>query len=57
VEGYTSLLRVDAPVISAGALGMLGERLYAAGRPFAPDEAVYLRAPDVTLSTPKRVTS
>ena len=36
---------------------MLGERLYAAGRPFAPADALYLRAPDVTLSTPKRVTS
>jgi tRNA threonylcarbamoyl adenosine modification protein YeaZ len=57
VEGYAGLERVDATQISAGALGMLAERLFAAERPFAPDEALYLRAPDVTLSTPKRVGS
>ena len=57
VEGYAALERVDAAQISAGALGMLAERLFAAGRPFAADEALYLRAPDVTLSTPKRVGS
>jgi tRNA threonylcarbamoyl adenosine modification protein YeaZ len=57
VDGYAGLERVDATQISAGALGMLAERLFAAGRPFAADEALYLRAPDVTLSTPKRVGS
>jgi tRNA threonylcarbamoyl adenosine modification protein YeaZ len=56
VEGYASLERVDAAEISAGSLGMLAERLYAAGRPFGPKEPLYLRAPDVTLSAPKRVT-
>ena len=49
--------RIDAPVIPAGPLGMLGERLHAAGRAFGPAEPLYLRAPDVTLSTPKRVTA
>jgi tRNA threonylcarbamoyl adenosine modification protein YeaZ len=49
--------RLDAAVIPAGALGMLGERLFAAGRPFGPPEPLYLRAPDVTLATPKRVGS
>jgi len=57
VDGYADLVRVDAPTVSAGALGMLAERLSAAGRPFASADALYLRAPDVTLSTPKRVTS
>jgi len=57
VTGYQALERIDAATVSAGALGMLGERLYAAGRPFATADALYLRAPDVTLSTPKRVTS
>ena len=56
VEGYATLDRVDAVEISAGSLGMLAERLYAAGRRFGPTEPLYLRAPDVTLSAPKRVT-
>ena len=56
VDGYPGLERIDAATVSAGALGMLAERLFAAGRPFASSEALYLRAPDVTLSTPKRVT-
>lgn len=57
IDGYAALSRVDAAEVSAGALGMLAERLYAAGRQFASSDALYLRAPDVTLSTPKRVTS
>lgn len=40
--------RVDAALIPAGPLGMLAERLFAAGRPFGPAEPLYLRAPDVT---------
>jgi hypothetical protein len=36
---------------------MLAERLHAAGPPLSSADALYLRAPDVTLSTPKRVTS
>ncbi|MFF1572781.1 tRNA (adenosine(37)-N6)-threonylcarbamoyltransferase complex dimerization subunit type 1 TsaB [Leifsonia sp. NPDC058292] len=55
---HPSLTRFDAHQISAGALGMLAELLYANGRPFAPDEPLYLRSPDVTLSAgPKRVSA
>ena len=57
VDGYAGYLRLDAAAIPAGPLGMLGERLFAAGRAFGPTEPLYLRAPDVTPSTgPKRVT-
>ncbi|MCW2957114.1 MAG: tsaB [Thermoleophilia bacterium] len=48
--------RVDAHEISAGWLGMVAERTWAAGRAFPSADAVYLRSPDVTLSAPKRVT-
>ena len=53
----------EAPTIPAGALGMLAERAFAAGRLFGPggiaasDQPLYLRQPDVTISAgPKRVT-
>ena len=53
----------ETPTISAGALGMLAERAFAAGRLFGPGglaasaEPLYLRQPDVTISAgPKRVT-
>src|SRR3954468_9779850 len=56
VEGYGNYRRVDAATIPAGALGMLGERLFAAGREFGPSEPLYLRPPDGTVpSGPKRV--
>lgn len=49
---------IEATEVSAGALGMLAETLYANGRSFAADEPLYLRSPDVTLSAgPKRVSS
>ncbi|WP_353826765.1 tRNA (adenosine(37)-N6)-threonylcarbamoyltransferase complex dimerization subunit type 1 TsaB [Agromyces sp. SYSU T0242] len=49
-------IRLDAGTVSAGALGMLAELAVAAGRlPIADDQPLYLRAPDVTLSTAKRV--
>ncbi|MCX7523253.1 tRNA (adenosine(37)-N6)-threonylcarbamoyltransferase complex dimerization subunit type 1 TsaB [Microbacterium sp. STN6] len=55
---HAGLARFDAATVSAGALGMLAESLYAHGRPFAGEEPLYLRSPDVTLSTgPKRVNS
>jgi tRNA threonylcarbamoyl adenosine modification protein YeaZ len=42
--------------VRAAALGLLAERLYLLGRPFGPDQPLYLRAPDVTISKgPKRV--
>ncbi|CAN5330739.1 tRNA (adenosine(37)-N6)-threonylcarbamoyltransferase complex dimerization subunit type 1 TsaB [soil metagenome] len=53
--GYRTL---HVAQVSAGDLGLYAEALYANGRPFAADEALYLRSPDVTLSAgPKRVTS
>ena len=56
VAGYDGYRRVDAAGIPAGQLGMLGERLFAAGRGFGPSEPLYLRPPDVTPSSaPKRV--
>ena len=57
VDGYAGYRRLDAATIPAGPLGMLGERLFAAGRAFGPSEPLYLRPPDVTPSAgPKRVT-
>ena len=72
VRGPELLPRVDlaklgpvheTPTISAGALGMLAERAFAAGRLFGPgglaasEQPLYLRQPDVTISSgPKRVT-
>jgi tRNA threonylcarbamoyl adenosine modification protein YeaZ len=50
-------IRLDAVEVSAGSLGMLAERLWTAGAGFAPDEPLYLRSPDVTLSSRKRVTA
>lgn len=42
--------------VSAAALGMLGEMLFANGRAFAADVPLYLRSPDVTVpGAPKRV--
>jgi hypothetical protein len=44
--------------VSADSLGMIAELQFANARAFAPDEPIYLRSPDVTLSAgPKRVTS
>jgi tRNA threonylcarbamoyl adenosine modification protein YeaZ len=57
VEGYVRFDRVDATTISAASLGLLADRMRALGRPFAADQPLYLRAPDVTPSPgPKRVT-
>src|SRR5690606_15128054 len=58
VPGFDAFTRVDAQVVSAGALGMLAETVFFAGWPFAGPEPLYLRSPDVTVSAgPKRVTS
>jgi len=44
--------------VSAAALGLLGETLFAHRRSFAADEPLYLRSPDVTVpGAPKRVSS
>lgn len=57
VAGHGSPRLIEARTVSAAALGLLAESLYANGRPFAADVPLYLRSPDVTLSAgPKRVT-
>jgi tRNA threonylcarbamoyl adenosine modification protein YeaZ len=56
VPGFETYRRVDADVVSAASLGLVAELLYLHKRPFASNEALYLRSPDVTLSAgPKRV--
>ncbi|MGV8885891.1 MAG: tRNA (adenosine(37)-N6)-threonylcarbamoyltransferase complex dimerization subunit type 1 TsaB [Microbacteriaceae bacterium] len=58
VPGFAGYRRVDAGLVSAASLGLLAEKLYLHGRPFAGGDALYLRSPDVTVSAgPKRVTS
>jgi tRNA threonylcarbamoyl adenosine modification protein YeaZ len=58
VPHFDTYRLIEAGTVSAAALGMLAETMYVNRRPFAPDEAIYLRAPDVTMSAgPKRVTS
>lgn len=58
VADFHAYRLIEAVEVSAGALGMLAESLYAHRRPFAADEPLYLRSPDVTISAgPKRVTS
>lgn len=57
VPDFANYRRLDASVVSAGALGMLAETLFAHKRAFAGEQPLYLRSPDVTLSTGrKRVT-
>lgn len=57
VEGREAT-RLDAEEVSAGAAGILAEMLYFHGRSFAGREPLYLRSPDVTVSSgPKRVTA
>jgi tRNA threonylcarbamoyl adenosine modification protein YeaZ len=56
VPVFSSLTRVDAAEVSAASLGLVAELMYLHHRPFAGGEALYLRSPDVTLSSgPKRV--
>ncbi|MCU1551180.1 MAG: tsaB [Glaciihabitans sp.] len=56
VPGYDRYRRFDAAEVSAASLGLVAELLYLHRRPFAGSEALYLRSPDVTLSSgPKRV--
>lgn len=56
VTDYDGYRRIDAATIDAGALARLALAMLDAGADFAAPEPIYLRAPDVTLSTPKRVT-
>jgi tRNA threonylcarbamoyl adenosine modification protein YeaZ len=52
-ERYPGVTVLDPPTVSAASLALVAELLLAAGRPLGPDEALYLRAPDVTLPVPK----
>ncbi|MFJ8896209.1 tRNA (adenosine(37)-N6)-threonylcarbamoyltransferase complex dimerization subunit type 1 TsaB [Leifsonia sp. NPDC102414] len=55
---HAGMTRFDASTVSAGALGMIAELRYANGLSFDADEPLYLRSPDVTLSSgPKRVSA
>jgi len=54
VPGY---VRIDAATIDVRLLGLLALARLDAGAEPGPAEPVYLRAPDVTLSSPKRVTA
>lgn len=57
VTDYEGYLRLDVDWVSAASVGLLAERLFEHGRPFAGPEPLYLRSPDVTISAgPKRVT-
>jgi tRNA threonylcarbamoyl adenosine modification protein YeaZ len=56
VDGYAGLHRLDAAEVSAASAGLLAEGLFQHRRAFAGPEALYLRAPDVTVPAgPKRV--
>lgn len=56
VPDYDDHPRLDVSEVSAGSLGMLAERMFEHGRPFAGEAPLYLRSPDVTVSAgPKRV--
>jgi tRNA threonylcarbamoyl adenosine modification protein YeaZ len=52
-ERYPGVTVLDPPTVSAASLALVAELLLAAGRPLGPEEALYLRAPDVTLPVPK----
>ncbi len=55
--GYAHHTRIDAAEVSAAALGRVAAMLLASGARFADEGAIYLRSPDVTVSSgPKRVT-
>jgi tRNA threonylcarbamoyl adenosine modification protein YeaZ len=51
---FAGFPRLDAAVVSAGDLGLLAELLFAEHRPFAVDEALYLRSPDAVLPTARK---
>jgi len=56
VPDFARYRRLDASQVSAASVGLLAEGLYEHKRAFAGDQALYLRSPDVTVSSgPKRV--
>lgn len=44
---------LDPPTVSAASLARVAELLIAEGRPLGPGEPLYLRAPDVTMPSPR----
>ncbi|QWT25186.1 tRNA (adenosine(37)-N6)-threonylcarbamoyltransferase complex dimerization subunit type 1 TsaB [Subtercola sp. PAMC28395] len=48
---YNAAARVDATQVSAGALGTVALGILESGDEFATGQALYLRSPDVTVST------
>jgi hypothetical protein len=51
-------LRLDAHAVPAALIGVAASRALVAGRTIGPDDALYLRSPDVTLpGAQKRVTA
>jgi tRNA threonylcarbamoyl adenosine modification protein YeaZ len=51
-------LRLDAHAVPAALVGLAASRALAAGRTIGPDDALYLRSPDVTMpGAQKRVTA
>jgi tRNA threonylcarbamoyl adenosine modification protein YeaZ len=51
-------LRLDAHAVPAALIGVAASRALAAGRTIGPDDALYLRSPDVTIpGAQKRVTA
>ncbi len=56
IDDLATYRRVDVEWVRGASIGLLAEALLRNNRPFAGDEALYLRSPDVTLSAgPKRV--
>jgi tRNA threonylcarbamoyl adenosine modification protein YeaZ len=56
VDNFSRYRRLDDEAVSAAALGLFAESLYLHRRPFAGDQALYLRSPDAVPSAgPKRV--
>lgn len=51
VDGYAALERADAAHLSAGDLARAALVAIAEGRPALPPDALYLRAPDVTVAS------
>ncbi|MFC5928186.1 tRNA (adenosine(37)-N6)-threonylcarbamoyltransferase complex dimerization subunit type 1 TsaB [Cryobacterium melibiosiphilum] len=51
---FAGMIRLDAATVSAGDLGLLAELTFAAGRPFAANDALYLRSPDAVLPTTRK---
>ncbi len=45
---------ITAEWVQAAHVGMLAERLYQHGRPFAADQPLYLRSPDVTAASGRK---